>query len=233
MPKKKIKIDCFYEKLIELDKLFSIQENLKEEHDIPRLKNSIIKNGIKFAAYIWHDKKGKIFKLIDGVHRIKACKELRDEGYDINHYPIIFIKCETHDEAKEMVLRASTNYTSSTKERFKKYIDETDLDLLDLTEELSHKDFSFLNDLLVEPDDLSDLKVRGVKGDKGRSAKVCGGDLEYTIFQIIFKDREEIEKFWKLITRLRNYKYKNDDYKDIFFQVLKKECELIPKKRKK
>ena len=228
---KQIHIDCNYQELIDLDKLFSIQENLKDAHDLARLKTAIIRNGIKFPVFVWYDKKGKMYKLIDGVHRVLACKELRAEGYQINQFPVVFIECATHEEAKELVLRASANYTSSTKDRFKKYIDETDLDLLDLTEELSHKDFSFLNDLLVEPDDLEQLKIKGVRNGSGRKVKVDGGDLEFTIFQLVFENMAETSRFWKLMTRFRNYKYKNEDYKDILFLVLKKEFGSISKRK--
>ncbi len=217
----KINIRCSYQELISLDELWSIQENLKDAVDLGKLKRSIVKNGITFPVFVWQDKRSKTYKLVDGVHRVKACHELRAEGYDMNGFPAILVPCKTHKEAKEFILRASSKYAQAKKQGFQNFIDEAGLDIVELHEELSTKDFAFLNDLMVEPEDMEDAKQKGVREFGGRTAKVSGKDTEFSIYQMVFDDQVEAERFWKLLTWLRSNLYKGEDYKDILFTILR------------
>lgn len=227
---KKIKIDCAYNDVIELDALYSIQENLKVPHDLPRLKESIVRNNIKFPLFIWHDKVGKMYKIIDGHHRVAACKELRDEGYDIQWLPVVYINCANHKEAKEHVLRGTARYTVVGKKDFQRYTEDAGLDLINLSEELSSKTYGYLEELIIEPDDLGKAKSEGIKELGGRKPAV-GGDTDYSVLQLVFNTPEESEQFWKLMTRIRNFAYKRDDYKDVLLAVIQKECRLSRKKK--
>lgn len=224
---KVIKIKCEYDKLILLEDLFSIQENLKVKHDIKRLKESIVNNGFIFPIYVWLDFSDNRYKLIDGYHRKLACQELVKEGNAIFSLPAILIECKTHKEAKEYVLWATARYSGTTKDKFKDFTEEAGLDMAELSDELSHKDFSFLNDLLIEPEDLEEVKPKETIKEVGsRKPKISIDDIEYTIFQIVFESKEQLAKFWTLMSRIKSYEYKLEDYKDILFAILKKECEV-------
>lgn len=218
MSKKIITVDCDYNDIIPVEALFSIQENLKKPADLPRLKQSIIKNHIKFPLFVWHDK--DMYKIIDGHHRVIACKELIEEGYKIAPgMPVVYISCKDHAEAKEHVLRGAARYAKVTKDKFSSFAEEAGLDLSDLYEELSRKTYGFLSDLIEDPfslEEISDNKPM----ISGKSQGVSGDDLDFTLYQILFDDNESVARFWRLMSRLRGTIYKREDYKDILYKVL-------------
>ncbi len=84
----------------------------KERVNIDRLKKAIIEKGFCFPFFVWQ---GNDF-VIDGTGRFKALKALEAEGVDIPDLPIVNIQAKTLDEAKQLVLQASSDFGEITKE---------------------------------------------------------------------------------------------------------------------
>ena len=221
MSKKLITVNCEYNDIIPVAALYSIQENLKKPADLPRLKQSIIKNHIKFPLFVWQDK--DTYKIIDGHHRVIACRELIKEGYAIEPgMPVVYINCKNHAEAKAHVLRGAARYAKVTKEKFNAFAEEAGLDLTDLMEELSSKTYGFLSDLINDPFSLEELSSEKPLVS-GKSQGVSTDDLDFTLYQLLFEDQKSVDLFWRLMTKLRGTLYRREDYKDILYAVLETE----------
>lgn len=100
-----------------------------------RLKNAIVNRGFNFPFFLWA---GKRF-IIDGAGRVAALKELEAEGHDVPDLPVVEIAAETLNEAKALVLQASSSHGEITQESFDIFVG--DMDLEPFSEEITFDDF--------------------------------------------------------------------------------------------
>jgi len=126
---KPIKITCEAKAFVEIDKIESIQGDLKKitPESMKKLKQSIIKHGFSFPVFVWKNKTK--YYSIDGVHRVKALKELGAEGYDVPvSVPVAYINARDRKQAKKLLLAVSSQYAKFTEEGFTEFIKDLDLD---------------------------------------------------------------------------------------------------------
>jgi len=126
---KPIKITCEGKDLVGIDKIESIQGELKKinPESMKKLKQSIIKHGFSFPVFVWKNKTK--YYSIDGVHRVKALKELCAEGYDVPvSVPVAYINARDRKQAKTLLLAVSSQYAKFTEEGFTEFIKDLDLD---------------------------------------------------------------------------------------------------------
>ena len=118
---------------IDIDEAAHFQQELKiiTPEEIKKLKTSILKYGYRFPLFLWRSG-GKTKKswLIDGHQRIKALKELREEGYEVPGIPYVEIPARTRNQAKEILLVATSRYGKTTIKGFDSFIEGLDLDNL-------------------------------------------------------------------------------------------------------
>ena len=115
---------------VDLDSLLSLQGTLKkvEQKIVLKLRNSLEHLGIIFPLFVWYEEKTKKNWLIDGVHRVRCLKELRDSGYEIDPIPVILIQVKNRIEAKKMILQASAEYSKIVKDGFNSFTKDICLD---------------------------------------------------------------------------------------------------------
>jgi ParB-like chromosome segregation protein Spo0J len=115
---KSIIVNCKCDDFVDIDKIESIQGELKNisKESMKKLKNSIKTYGFSFPVFIWHNR-GHYYS-IDGIHRCMALRELSDiDGYDIpKKIPVVFIEAKCKKIAKELLLAASSQYSILNKE---------------------------------------------------------------------------------------------------------------------
>ena len=96
---------------------------LKEEEnrDINKLKNAIVNSKFSFPFYVWNR------YVLDGRGRSIALLELEAEGYKIPDLPCIFIEADNIQEAKHLVLMASSQHGKITQESFDLFVEDLDI----------------------------------------------------------------------------------------------------------
>lgn len=217
-----IKIDCSYDELLDINEVHSIQGVLKDAYDIPKLKKNMIRNGVKIPIRVWHDTDKDKYKIIDGVHRIIASKELVAEGYNITKFPVVFVDCVDDKEAKDMILRSNSHYSKKGKKDTLEFITNAGLDKTNLIEELSTKDFKFLNDIPKVSNDDIPKPSESIQDDFGRDIKISTQDMNFKIFQIVFDAESQTNRFWKVLNKIRAVEYQRQDYKDIVLVIIER-----------
>ena len=132
----KIKITCSGSGTVAVDDLENFQGNLKEisQDNLDKLKRVIVSHGFSFPVFVW----GK--KILDGHHRIKAIKELLEEGYTIDKLPIIEIEAKNKKEAGEKLLLLNSQYASITGDGIRDFIGDFDINLSEFYPDLELPD---------------------------------------------------------------------------------------------
>ena len=101
-----------------------IQGNLKtlKKEEYEKLRKSLINKGITFPVFLW--KEGETNWIIDGHQRIATLQKLLAEGYGIPaKIPAVFVKAKDKDQAKELVLLASSTYAKVNEEGLSEFIE--------------------------------------------------------------------------------------------------------------
>ncbi len=122
---------------IEWEKLRWLQGELKQisKENIEKIKNSFRENGFVQPFFVWKDDSGEYW-ILDGHHRIKVLRELKEEGADVpEKLPAIEIEAESRDAAAKLVLIYSSSYAEITKDGLEKFAKDFDLDLESLNKE--------------------------------------------------------------------------------------------------
>lgn len=120
--------------LIDWEKLEWMQGGLKDigSTQLKKLRESLIKNGFKAPFHVWEDKNGKRW-ILDGHHRQRVLRELKDEGFEIPaKLPGVFIDCKNKKEAGEAVLMFASEYASITDEGLKGFMSDFSLEFLNI-----------------------------------------------------------------------------------------------------
>lgn len=100
----------------------------RNSKDLEKIIASIETYGFSFPFFVW--KKGKINYVLDGHGRLKALTKLQEDGVEIPSLPVVYLKCKTEREAKDLLLRMNSNYGKMTRQSVLDFIGEdVDLDL--------------------------------------------------------------------------------------------------------
>ena len=129
----KIEIKCKSDNLLTLDQLTEFQGDLKFRTvtDLDRLTDSIKEFGFSFPLFIWRD--GETNNIIDGHGRLEALKSLQADGYEIPALPVVYIKAQTSDEAKNLLLRVNSLYGEIDRDELLALIAEAEANAGDLS----------------------------------------------------------------------------------------------------
>ena len=132
-----IKIRCNGFESLPIESLTELQGGLKElsTKNYERLKNSILKYGFSFPAFIWQNKNKKY--IIDAHQRVRTIKKMIDEGYRIeqsngdikDEIPCDYIFAADKKEAKEKLLQLNSQYGKITYEGLYEFENELDAEL--------------------------------------------------------------------------------------------------------
>lgn len=157
MNDKIIPITCTSSHLIEIEKLYPIQGNLKNRtrRQLQSLKEQIFKHGFSFPLYIWFD--GEKHYTLDGHGRDFISKELLAEGYrfkqkegDIgSSLPCVFIDADNKVHAKEKLLALNSHFGTITEEGLLEYLFEPGFEL-NFSDIKEHLDFPEIDLSIVE-----------------------------------------------------------------------------------
>jgi hypothetical protein len=125
---KTLKITCKGYATIELDKIITIQGQLKElsDENFNKLKNQILKQGFAAPFFLWSDN-GKM-KCLDGTQRYRVLTVLREEGYTIPPLPYVEIEAANEKQAAEKLLSFVSQYGKTTNDGLYEFMHEFELD---------------------------------------------------------------------------------------------------------
>ena len=143
----KIKSTCKGNRTIKLDQAINFQpDDLKKISidAIEKLKTSLKKHGIFVPLFFWKNKD----ILIDGHHRVKALKELKKEGYEIDLLPVVDIEAKNEKEVAEKLLLIGSKYAKIHQEGFSEFVKMFNLEMseLDLSVDLPEINIDIEND---------------------------------------------------------------------------------------
>lgn len=127
-----VKITCKGSSFIDIDNLVEFQGELKKrtKKDLELIKKSIEKYGFSFPFFVWkHEDENKV---LDGHGRLLALKEMRKDGEEIPHLPIVEIFAESVEEAKNKLLRLNSQFGSLSNESVMTFASGMEIDLDDL-----------------------------------------------------------------------------------------------------
>jgi len=139
MRKKTIPITCTGSDSLPFDRLEEFQGNLKKrgKKEIDKIIKSINKHGFSFPFFVWNGT-GHNY-VLDGHGRISALSEMRQKGYDLPLFPVVYIDAENEAEAKQKLLQANSHYGTITPEGFEEFIEDVEIEIEDY--ELEIKDY--------------------------------------------------------------------------------------------
>lgn len=121
---KEIKITCEAKELVDIDKIESIQGELKEfsKEGRKKLRESLINNGVSFPSFVWVND-GKYYS-IDGWHRKIVIAELKREGWKTPpKIPVAHIHAKNIAHAKKLLLLASSRYAEIKQSEINSFLD--------------------------------------------------------------------------------------------------------------
>lgn len=162
------------------------------KREVQKLKNAIINKGFCFPFHIWADHQ----YIIDGAGRIKALTELQADGVTICDLPIVEIQADSYEQAKQLVLMASSEHGKTTKDSFAAFIKDMNLDDivdninlpdvdLDLTIEDPAPEFDGDADDCPEMDDEQPFTQPGDVYELGNHRLMCGDSCNIDQIKIL------------------------------------------------
>lgn len=89
-----------------------------QERDVRRLKKAMTKKGFCFPLFVWEP--GRY--VFDGTGRKKALDELVADLYEIPEIPVVKVKAENLDDAKDLALMASSHHGHVTQKSFDLFV---------------------------------------------------------------------------------------------------------------
>ena len=110
-----------------LGELYEFQGELKtiSDDELEKLKKSILKYGFSFPIFVWKS------KVLDGHQRLKAVRQLIEQGYKIknNKLPVVRIEAKNEKEAAEKLLLINSRYAKIDEGGFQVFSSEFDINL--------------------------------------------------------------------------------------------------------
>lgn len=158
MAKKTIQIKCTGSTEFALVELNELQGELKERtpEAMKKLRKSILKHGFIAPFFIWENPETAQLQLLDGHSRKHVLNELKEDGYVMPQFPVVFIDAEDINDAKAKLLAISSQYGKFTQGGVKGFLEGFEFNTEDLLESI---DIPFL-DLtagILEPDEESQI----------------------------------------------------------------------------
>ncbi len=184
-----MKITCTTKDSLPICDLTELQAGLKKrkKRDIDRIINSIDKHGFATPFFVWRKK--EINYVLDGHGRLEALRKL--EISQDTQVPVVYIQCKNRAEAKELLLKITSNFGKISKEGFSDFLNdipEFDMESVDLAfdmdklntlsseEEEQQQETDKHNGVLVlylEPDIIEDFEnEQGAESDDNFVAKL-------------------------------------------------------------
>jgi hypothetical protein len=132
MGDKTIRIACTGSDLLPLDAIEDFQGGLKkrDKKQIEQIITSILRFGFSFPFCVWNGT-GHNY-CIDGHGRIAALSELRRRGYDLPIFPVVYIDAKDEAEAKQKLLRLTSQYGVMTIDSMLAFSVELSIDIEEL-----------------------------------------------------------------------------------------------------
>ena len=128
-----IKVNCITQDTLNLEQITPFQGGLKirteEDHD--KVIRSIKKHGFSVPFFIY--KKGKINYCLDGHNRIEALQRLVAHGEKLPPLPVVYVKCKSDEEAKELLLKINSQYGRMTADSVREFLGDLKIDFADLS----------------------------------------------------------------------------------------------------
>lgn len=125
---------CQTQEVIRLGELTPFQGDLKKRtsKDVKALADSIKEEGLLMPFAVWsYEEDGRVVtnKLLDGHGRYAALTEIALEDNDVatQDFPVVYIKADTEDQARKILLQITSSYGKITRDgvaRFCKTIPE-------------------------------------------------------------------------------------------------------------
>ena len=119
-----IKINCEADDYLSLAELVEFQGELKyrNENDYKKIIDSIKTHGFSFPFFVWKDDFLTNY-VLDGHGRLNALRIMEKEGVQIPKLPVVYVKCKSKQEAKQLLLKMNSQYGKMTKESVIKFVD--------------------------------------------------------------------------------------------------------------
>lgn len=173
-----------------------------DERDVSKLKNAIVNSKFSFPFFLWAGHR----YILDGAGRLMALMELERAGYQIPDMPVVNIEADSLNEAKKLVLQASSEHGIITQESFAEFADG--IDVFAIADEINIKDvdMSFDEDM-VNIDDDKTPEAKKERYDEAQTRQIVlyfqGIAYDNAVDNLDFiKEEEELESFSEVVELL-------------------------------
>ena len=131
MSAKTIKVNCKAHDLVDFHTIKPLQGNYKKrsEAQIQKLKNIVIKRGIRAPSFVYRENKDNIWAM-DTHGRLIVYDLLEKEGWTIPLIPTDYIECKNLKEAKQVLLEIDSRFGKADQQGFEDFISDLDTDFL-------------------------------------------------------------------------------------------------------
>lgn len=176
-----------------------------------KLKLSLKTNGITSPFFVWlHD---DAHYTLDGHHRLRAIKELAEEGHEIEKVPVVYIGAKDESEAKKAILLFNSHYADIDKDSLMDFLADIEQD------EDEPEIVSFLDLPNIDLEQDSDTISKVVEDAKGyinkRDAKYQNNVVRSMVLYYPLEDYSEL-------VRMMNEKLKEtgiDNYAELILEM--------------
>lgn len=213
----KLQIKCEYADLVDIDDLIDIQGDLKKPKDLHKLKAGIAKHGFLNPVIATETKNG--VKIVDGKHRVKALRDLLNEGYELQGVPVIWAQAAREKDVNKNLLIASSACGKISEKGF--YEMAKDLELDELKQELSEIDFGSIFKEVSQSAKKVAKETEEAATEATSNEALATDDVGYMVYSIVFEKRSEFNEFWKHMEKAKKAIDSSKDYQDIMIDVLK------------
>lgn len=200
---KQTKISIAFEKTenVSIDDLVPFQGELKSlsKENYERLKKEIIETGFAFPFHVWRDASVNKIYIIGGHQRLRALKQMRDEGFTIPKVPANFIKAKSYKEAKRRVLQDVSQYGHVERQGLYEFMHEAEIDVDDLLPSFSIPEIEMNLNLFKMEFFLESKQIDPQEEWQGMPEFNQEDKTSYRHVVIHFKSEEDASNFFKLI----------------------------------
>lgn len=109
-----------------MDVLLEFQGKLKKisKKNLDALKKRIVEDGFISPFFVWDDSGD--YRILDGHGRLFALCSLREEGYDLPMFPVVFVDAKDEAEARARLLSITSQYGEFDTETLGEWLAELD-----------------------------------------------------------------------------------------------------------
>ena len=122
-----IRVACDTKDSIDWRMIKPLQGNYKNrtEKQIEKLRNLIVKRGIRFPSFVARIE-GDVWA-IDTHGRLLAYERLENEGYAIPPIPVVYVHAKDKNEAKQLLLECDSRYGSVSQSGFDEFVEDFEI----------------------------------------------------------------------------------------------------------